>query len=182
MGKQSLVFPIPISWRKEGRQLLLLLRELEQAGGQCTDMALVLADSGPKGRADPAFDARALPIGQWAQAIWHSWLPTSVLNRTIGRANVVVRLLQLDQVWRNGKGPATAMVAIAQRFGWQVCDARHLVADLGEGLGLQLDPPVIIEREVNEAMNRWRWQRISPKQAHLQHSPGTVQLEPVLTI
>ena len=38
-------------------------------GGQNLDAALVLADGGPSGRADPKCDARLLPIGEWATAV-----------------------------------------------------------------------------------------------------------------
>ena len=49
--------------------------------GQCLDMTLALADGKAKGRADPAFDAHIDPIGQWAQAVWHEWLPRKALVR-----------------------------------------------------------------------------------------------------
>ncbi len=45
------------------------------ACGQNLDAALMIADGGVKGRADPAFDAHDLPIGQWAEAVWLQWLP-----------------------------------------------------------------------------------------------------------
>lgn len=33
-------------------------------GGQNLDAALIVTDGGPSGRADPAFDARLIPIGE----------------------------------------------------------------------------------------------------------------------
>ena len=62
--------------------------------GQCTDMALILADGGAKGKADPAFDAHAMPIGQWAHAVWHKWLEPAALEKIATRANRTVRMLQ----------------------------------------------------------------------------------------
>ena len=41
-------------------------------GGQNIDFALMLADEGAKGRADPAYDAHLLPIGEWPQARWEN--------------------------------------------------------------------------------------------------------------
>ena len=38
-------------------------------GGQNLDMAMVVADGSKKGRADPAYDAHSLPIGEWAMAV-----------------------------------------------------------------------------------------------------------------
>ena len=37
--------------------------------GQNLDMALAIADGGPRRRSDPAFDGHEYPIGQWAIAI-----------------------------------------------------------------------------------------------------------------
>ena len=42
----------------------------EGAGGQNLDLALTLADGSATGRADPAYDAHMLPIGEWALAVW----------------------------------------------------------------------------------------------------------------
>ena len=109
-------------------------------------MALVLADGTAKGRADPAFDAHALPIGQWAQAVWHRWLPLPALNKIAAKAKLAVRLLQPSQLWRNVKGPAAAMVASAQRIGWTVCDATRLITDLGISLNLTNDPPIVVDK------------------------------------
>ena len=44
-------------------------------GGQNLDLAMVVADGSNKGRADPAYDARSLPIGEWAMAVWEKWSP-----------------------------------------------------------------------------------------------------------
>jgi len=124
--------------------------------GQCLEMALVLSDGSERGRADPAFDAHAMPIGQWAQAIWHRWLPLTALEKVVDRATRIVRLLQPCEVWRNVCGPAFAMVASAMRLGWTVVDATHMVTDEGESLHLLSDPPAVVERKVNESVRRWR--------------------------
>ena len=62
--------------------------------GQCLEMTLVLADAKAKGRADPAFEAHVAPMGQWAQAVWHCWLPLKALNRLVAKAKNAVRMLQ----------------------------------------------------------------------------------------
>ena len=38
-------------------------------GGEQIDLALMVADGGPRGSADPAFAAHLLPIGEWAAAV-----------------------------------------------------------------------------------------------------------------
>ena len=147
--------------------------------GQCLEMALILADGSQRGRADPAFDAHTMPIGQWSQAIWHKWLPLTTLSRTVDKAKRSVRLLQPCEVWRSVCGPASAMVASAQRIGWTICDATHLITDDGESLHLCSDPPAVVEKKVIESVRRWRWQNVAEKHSHLQRGTRGVQFEPV---
>ena len=49
-------------------------------------MALVIADGGPNGRADPAYDAHSLPLGEWAMAVWENWKPISSMQLVIDDA------------------------------------------------------------------------------------------------
>ena len=50
------------------------------AGGQNLDVAMVLADEGKSGRADPAYDAHGLPIGDWAMAVWEGWAGAEAMD------------------------------------------------------------------------------------------------------
>ena len=52
-------------------------------GGQNLDAALIVADGGPSGCADPAFDAHLLPIGEWAASVWNERLPLESLHMSI---------------------------------------------------------------------------------------------------
>ena len=70
------------------------------------------------------------------------------------------------------------MVASAERLGWTVCSAVYLITDTGGSLNLRLDPPVVIEKKVCEAVKRWRWKRVASKQVHIKHSSNSVQFEP----
>ena len=54
--------------------------------GQNLDMALMIADGGPKGRGDPAFYAHDLPISQWALTVWEEWLPRRSLLKIAATA------------------------------------------------------------------------------------------------
>ena len=56
------------------------------SGGQDLDVALLLADGGAKGRADPACPAHSMPIGAWAAAVWEPMLPMDVLEPMIESA------------------------------------------------------------------------------------------------
>ena len=74
------------------------------------------------------------------------------------------------------------MVASAHRIGWIVCDAQHLITDVGESLHLSSDPPVVVEKKVHEAVRRWRWQRVAEKHQHLAYDACQVQFEPVFKV
>ena len=52
-------------------------------GGQNLDAAFILADGGPRGYADPSFDAHLLPIGQWASAVREEWLSERSLQEIL---------------------------------------------------------------------------------------------------
>ena len=78
----------------------------------------MIADGGPRGRADPAFDAHLLPIGEWAEAVWHSRMPNAALERIAKDA--IQRLASATSKWLHVKGVGAAMVASAQRIGWTV--------------------------------------------------------------
>ena len=55
-------------------------------GRQDLDLALTMADEGPRGRADPAYDSHALPIVTYAKAVWHRWESTRVFEVLRGKA------------------------------------------------------------------------------------------------
>ena len=128
------------------------------ASGQNLDLALVLADEGPRGRADPAFDAHLQPIEQWAMAIWEQWLPVPSMNRMLTDAEQ--RLSGARSKWPKVYGPAAAMLATCWRLGWAAFDATHLATDLNKHLRLHLDSPAVVVTEVIESVKRWRWRRV----------------------
>ena len=145
--------------------LLMQRRTVSQAtapasgsAGQNLDLALMLADGSPNGKADPAYDAHLDPIVHWSQAVWYEWLPRPMLSRMIGDA--VCRLADAVRTWAVVTGPASAAVATASRLRWTMQDAITIVTDTGRTLKLHLDPPVVIAKEVCSAVRRWRWSRI----------------------
>ena len=105
-------------------------------GGQDLDLALTLADENAKAGADPAFDAHNMPIGDWATAVWESWMPERAMERLVAKAKV--------------KGPAAAMVA----------SSNELRTDQGETLDMCLDSPAAVKLEVARAVKRWRWRNV----------------------
>ena len=52
-------------------------------GGQNLDTQLMIIDGRPTGKADLAFDAHELPIGQWAMAMWEEWLPKTTMAKMV---------------------------------------------------------------------------------------------------
>ena len=115
-------------------------------GGQNLDLALMIADGKASGRADPAFDAHAMPIGQWAMAVWESWEHVCNLNRMIDHAKA--KLDKAVNKWAVVRGPAATLVQTCARIGWKVVSATQLVTDTGEELALQLDPPYCRNEQV----------------------------------
>jgi hypothetical protein len=103
-------------------------------GGQNVDCALMMADGSRKGTADPAYDARELPIGQWAAAVWHGWMPRLALMNMVGAAKVT--LVEAARPWARVYGPAAAFVMTCARLEWKVTDAVNIVTDQGMILNL----------------------------------------------
>lgn len=90
-------------------------------GGQNLDAAVVLAEGGPKGYADPAFDAHLLSIGQWASAVWEEWMPGRSLQKIVSAG--ATQINKARNVWAVCYGPGSAVVATCRRLGWTVTDA-----------------------------------------------------------
>jgi len=105
-------------------------------GGQNLDLALVLADGGPAGEADPAFDAHGLPIGDWSMAVWESWEAVNLMQKVITKAKLVMR--DAKNRWAKSKGPGAAYLLTCQRLGWVVVDATLVRTDLDELMDLRL--------------------------------------------
>ena len=115
----------------------------------------MMFDGGPKGRADPAYDAHMLPIGEWALALWEGWTTEAAMNRLI--ADAKERLGRARSKWAVVYGPAAAFVQTCSRLQWTVIDAATLVTDDGVFLNLRLDPPAVVLSHCFRAVQRWRW-------------------------
>ncbi len=129
--------------------------------GRDLDLALAMTEDGRNCCIDPAFEAHAGPLVRWAEAIWHGWQDGKALNLSINRART--RATRARRPWSIVCGPAAACVATAARIGWEFKSAAELRTDDGRMLDLRADPPVVIKREVREAVRRWRWRRVVTK-------------------
>ena len=112
-----------------------MARAVAPAGGgagQELDMAMIVADGGPKGMADPAFPAHMATMGHWSMAIWEKWLPLRHLERAVAAAKV--KLIKAVVPWQVVYGPAAAFLATAARLGWKVHDAVACTTDVGREL------------------------------------------------
>ena len=147
--------------------------------GQSLDLALIVADETGGGKADPAFAAHGGPIGEWAQAVWEHWLPIAALMRLTRSAKQ--RLARAKRPWSVVRGPAAAAVASAERLGWVVHDARRFTTDAGNDLDLAIDPPIVVARECEAAVRRWRWRAVATAFPALEPSGGA-HFAPVLAL
>ena len=127
-------------------------------GGRNLDAALIDADGGPTGCADPAFDAHLLPIGEWAAAVWNERLPLESMHRMVKTGKR--QIAKARNVWAICRGPGTALIATCRRLKWVVKDAVSIITDDGKVLQLHLDPPAAIAIQVKLAVKRWRWRNL----------------------
>ena len=148
-------------------------------GGQNLYMGLIIADGKESGRADPAYDAHTLPIGQWAMAVWEGWETEAVMSRMIQHAKH--KLGTAKNRWAAVCGPAAALIMTCERIQWKVKEAAVLVTDLGEELKLRRDPPIVVIKKCIAAVKRWRWknvEKVMPRLAQNGSGRGAV-MEPI---
>ena len=136
------------------------------AGSGDLDISLMFIDGGPRGRADPMYEAHAAPIGMWAEAIWHQWLPVAALNALFTHA--VATLTKTKRIWSSVKGPAAAYVASAWRLGWTTGSWNTASDDMGRSLAFTRDAPRFVRDAVYDSARRWRWRRIEHRLPALQ--------------
>ena len=88
-GKQAMTYALGINrvsddmLRDMRRVAAAIASPASWTGGQNLDAALIVADGGPSGCADPAFDGHLLPIGEWAAAVWNERLPLESMHRMV---------------------------------------------------------------------------------------------------
>ena len=140
------------------------------SGAGDLDLTLILADGGPNGEADPAFPAHQLPIGKWAQAVWHRWLPIPSLQALVDHATL--KLGDGDCKWSLVSGPALAFQASARRIGWQVRNASTVVDEVGVLHDFTEVPPARIAKIVHRAVTTWRWRRVEARFPHAKQGDG----------
>ena len=163
------------------RRLVAYASTPSTAGGNL-DTTLSALD-GASGRLDPAFSAHALPITSWARAVYCNWRPPVVLASMASRCQNAEHPQQQPQApqyqpvaaaaassnhgsgdqgdstrtkWAAVRGPCAAAHATAERIGWTLISHKKLVTDKGRTLELDKDSPAAVEKEVHQAVRRWR--------------------------
>ena len=135
-------------------------------GGQNLELALMLADGNKSGKADPAYDAHGLPIGEWAMAVWEGWENPSAMQLTLDHAER--RFKAAKNQWSVTYGPGAAYLLTCRRLEWKVLSAVTVVTDQGNTLDLRLDPPTVILQQCFLAVQRWRWRKVEKRSRILQ--------------
>ena len=118
---------------EQGRLVAVAVAFVSGGGGQDLDLALMVADGGPKGMADPAFPAHI-----------------AILQKSLAAARL--RLAIAVFPWLTVKGPAAAFTASVARLKWTTIDAVSCVTDKGRTLNLLTDPPAAVTSEVAAAV------------------------------
>ncbi len=140
----------------EARRRTVASAIAQTAAGRSVDATLVFADEGARQRLDPAYEAHRGPLVRWAEAAWCRWQRPGAMAAAVHKATA--KLARANAVWNQVTGPASAVVATAARIGWQV-QGTTFVTDRGKALDLLVDPPCVVRREVDEAVQRWRRNR-----------------------
>ena len=118
---------------------------------------MMIADGSKRGKADPAFVALTDVISHWARAVWNTWLPIADLQASLNDART--RFTAAAQPWRIVYGPAAALVCTHLRLNWTIRSATQLTTDQGRLLDLASDPPVVVARQSDAAVGRWKWEK-----------------------
>ena len=134
---------------------------LVAAGSGDLDVRLILAETGAKGKVDPAFPAHCAPIVAWATAVWEQWFPLPTLRALCNQGLKLLRVA--TSPWPRVKGPGTALVATAARLGWEVAGPTTMRTHSGQVLDLSRDSPAFVKSVVEEAVVRWRWRQVEAR-------------------
>ena len=125
------------------------------AGGKNPAAVLLLADAGG-GTTDPAFDAHALLLKQWALAWWQQWQHPRTLRRAFHSAAARLRTAERT-VWDLVTGPVTALLASVWRLGWTVSSPSQFWDDMGNCVDFCRDSPAAVQRLAAASVRRWQF-------------------------
>ena len=75
-------------------------------------------------------------------------------NLQVLAANSFLKLAEAKNVWAMVNGPGTAFVATCARIKWTVIDGLTLRTDDGFHLGLTVDPPAAVQKQVVMSVER----------------------------
>ena len=129
-----------------------------EGGGKNTDLSLLAYDL-DRGTLDPAFDAHVLPLKFWAHAVWERWRSPDELEAAL--QNVRAKIDCARCTWSVATGPVAALLNSLWRIGWDVHSHDKMSDDRGNFFNLNMDPPVVVTRAVEESVRRWRLARIA---------------------
>ena len=127
--------------------------------GKKPDFVLVVADNQEGDTLDPGFAAHALPLWDWAAAIWENWNPHDGLRLAFSQAKQ--RLASNKRVWSNATAPATAVLASLGRIGWTAPDFDEFRNDRGVSYDLASTSPSVFRDAMHDSVRRWQQARIA---------------------
>ena len=97
----SEILGVPDGLLRSQRQVVAAITAPGQGtSGQNMDLARMVADGKAGGKADPAYDAHTMPIGQWAMVVWEQWQHNKSQNRMLKFARMNLKRAKKQQAER----------------------------------------------------------------------------------
>ena len=121
--------------------------------------AVLYAIDGQFGTLDPAFDAHALPIKQWAQGVWDATYSHEDLMQAISLARIKIDRAK-GSPWSVVTGPAAALLLTLDRIGWKLLNPFCATDHRGQRWHFGKDPPAAITKAVHHSVRAWRLRRL----------------------
>ena len=117
------------------------------------------AIDGQFGTLDPAFDAHALPIKQWAQGICDATYNHEELMQAVSLARDKIARAK-GSPWSVAIVCAAALLLTMGRIAWKLLDPFCAMDHKGQRWHFGKDPPAAIAKAVHQSVRAWRLRRL----------------------
>ena len=91
--------------------------------------------------------------------MWEAWFSIDALQLALAQSKTKIASAK-GSVWSVVAGPATALIATAERIGWKILSATMAKYDLQHQWNFAADSPAAIGNAVSQSVRRWRLNKI----------------------